>query len=122
MMRPTEYGEMSKSEKWEGMAGSTDSVPLVNDPTGRPIIIRHFTFSAPPTAGRWPSKEFIAEEHQPSIEKFLWKDELKLIDKLKVRINKEDNTFDIFAPCQPRWGSHLFEKPKTLQNILKKNK
>jgi len=106
-------------ENYEAYEAATDSIPLVNDPVGKPIILRRFHFAVPPATKEFPSKKFIAEQHQPSIEKFLWKDGKKLIDNLRVIINVKEGSFDIYAVCQPKTGANLFEKPKTLQELLK---
>ena len=113
---------MEGIENYEGYEAATDSIPLVNDATGQPIFLRRFHFQAPPDLEKWPSKKFIAEQHQPAIEKFLWRDEMKLIDSLRVIIDKTRGVFDIYAVCQPKVGSNLWtEKPKTLQEIFKTN-
>jgi len=108
-----------EKENYEGYEASTDLVPLFNDPTGKPIFLRRFHFQAPIGLKDWPSKRFLSEQHQPAIEKFLWRDEMKLVDKLRVVLNERKGTFDIFAVCQPKTGADLFEKPKTLQEIFK---
>jgi len=91
----------------------------MNDPTGKPIIMRRFEFKFPPDIEQFPTEKELAEFQMLNIEPFLWRDELVLIDELRVNINKKEKTYDIFAPCQPRRGSELREKLQTLQDVIK---
>jgi hypothetical protein len=110
-----------KNEKWEGREVETDSVALVNEGNGRPIILRNFEFKVPPTMEKWPSIEELRGIHQPAVEGFLWKDDLVLVEDLRIILDKDKKSFNIFATCQPRKGAELRELPKTLQDVLKKN-
>ncbi len=114
--------DLFEGAKYEMMEAETESVPLVNPATGKPVIIRRFEYKAPDYTIDWPSEEDIKYIHQRSIEQFLYKDELKLFDELRVIIHKDKNTFEIFAPCEPLTSSYIEEKPNTLQEILKPKK
>ena len=120
-MSTTKSGEMNKEDKYEIMGGETEKVSLVNEATGVPIILRRFHFAVPPTAEKWPTKRELADLHKPAVEQFLWKDELVLVQDLRIIIDKDKKGFDIFATCQPRRGAELREKPKTLQEVIKKH-
>ena len=93
---------------------------LVNEPTGKPIILRMFKFGLPPDLVTIPSEEELKNAHSKNIEAFLWKDDLLLIEELRIMIDKDKNIFYIFATCQPKQGANLFQKPTTLQDIFKK--
>src|SRR3990167_725739 len=125
-MLRTAFGAMSKDlfegAKMDIMEAETESVPLVNPATGKPVIIRRFEYDVPPYTIDWPTEEEIRYIHQKSIEKFLYKDELKLFDELRVIIHKDKNKFEIFAPCEPLTSSYIVEKPHTLQEIIKPTK
>lgn len=114
---------MSKRyELWNAMKAEADAVPLYNQSTGKPIILRTFFFKLPDDIQQIPTIEEIKEHYQERIEKFLWKDELRLVEELRIIVDKEKKSFNIFATCQPRRGANLFQKPKTLQDILLKRK
>lgn len=124
MTRWIKYGETNElyrmnEEKWEAREAATESTPLTNEAIGTPIILRRFQFKAPPDIKNWPTEKHIKESHQKAIEMFLWKDELVLVEDLRVVINTKDKSFDIFATCQPRRNATMKEKPKTLQDVLK---
>jgi hypothetical protein len=108
------------ADREEIISGQTGkSIPLLNDPTGNPIILRRFQFRFPPDLEEFPSKREIADQQRNAVELFLWKDELRLVEDLRVTIDTEKKTYDIFATCQPKAGAKLYEKPKTLQEIIK---
>jgi hypothetical protein len=102
------------------MKDETKDTRLVNEPTGKPIILRSFKFNLPPDLVTIPTEEDLKDAHKRNIEAFLWKDDLLLIEELRIMIDKEKNIFYIFATCQPKRGANLWEKPTTLQDIFKK--
>jgi ABC-type ATPase with predicted acetyltransferase domain len=107
-------------EKWEGGQYETDRVKI--DPTtadGRPIILRRFQAKFKPDMDKFPSEKQLAEDHMKAVENFLWKDELVLIEKLRVIINQENKSYEVWATCQPRKGANLHHKIKTLEEVMK---
>ena len=62
-MLRTAFGAMSKDlfegAKMDIMEAETESVPLVNPATGKPVIIRRFEYDVPPYTIDWPTEEEI---------------------------------------------------------------
>ena len=103
---------------WEADEQETETHPLVNEGNGKPIILRTFEFELPPGV-EMPSNQHIIEAHKSKITAFLWKDELVLIQDLKVVRSKDQKHFRIFATCQPRAGSSIIEKPQLIQDLMR---
>ena len=112
---------MDKKEKWLGGDIETDIVPLEFDEGGKPIILRTLKFKFPPDIEDYPSEDDIAKQQIPIVETFLWKDELVLIEELRVTIDKDERVYYVHATCQPRQGATLYEKPTKLEDIIEPN-
>lgn len=103
--------------EWEGHDVQTEAKPLMDTGKGKPIILRVFDFSLPANLPKRPSKQELIDFHKGKIKAFLWKDELVMIEELKLIYSKDYKHFRIFATCQPRAGSVVLEKPKLIQQI-----
>ena len=103
--------------EWEGEQIETEAQPLVNDGSGRPIILRAFEFSLPPNVAERPNKQQLLEFHKSKITAFLWKDELVPIQDFRLVYSKDQNHFRIFVTCQAKAGATFLETPQLLQNI-----
>ena len=112
---------MKDKEKWEGGEYRTEEVRLVEEPDGRPIILRTFFAKFKPDLPFFPSKKRIAEDHMAFVNALLFKDELVLIKELHVSINKVEKTYMVHATAQPKKGSALLQEPKKLEDIIGKN-
>lgn len=77
-----------EKEDWQGGQYETEKVKV--DATiadGRPIILRRFQAKFRPDIEKFPTEKEIAEDHIGLIESlWLWKDELVLIEPLRVSI------------------------------------
>ena len=108
-----------KDIMWEAQEAQSElSAPLVDDGSGKPVILRRFQFKFPPNLPHKPTKKEILTYHKDKLNIFLWKDELELVLEPKIQISKDG--YDIFATCQPKKGSMLAykDKPQLLQNAL----
>lgn len=106
--------------EWEGEETETDQVALVNDPKGKPIVMRIFDFDLPPLPPeQFPTAEQLLSVHKSKITAFLWRDELVPIYEPKLIFSKDKLHFRIFSTCQAKSGSVILEKPESLQNYLK---
>lgn len=103
--------------EWEGRQDNTEQIPLMNDGTGAPIILRKFEFKLPPIPkDQFPTKQQLLDHHIPRLTAFLWKDELRPVkDQWKCIFSKDKKHFMICAVCQPKPGSALLENPRLLQ-------
>jgi len=107
--------------EWQGETIETPTTPLVSDDTGKPIIMRVFTFKLPPLKPEeMPTTEQFIEVHKTKITGFLWRDELVPIQDFKCIFSKDKTECRIFATCQAKPGSVILEKPQTIQHILNK--
>ena len=104
---------------WEGKEVETEATPLMNDDTGKPIIMRVFDFDLPPLKEEeLPTTAQLIDFHKTKITGFLWRDELVPIQDFKAMFSKDKKHFRIFATCQPKLGSNILERPQVLQKIL----
>jgi len=108
-----------EKEDWYGSSHETDVKVDATTADGKPIIIRQFEAKFRPDIDRFPTEKQIAEDHQQAIDGWLWRDELRQISDVRVKINKEEKTYTIFVPCQPKRGANLFHKVKTLAEVIK---
>lgn len=118
-------GERFKAGNWEGQDIEVRSDPLVNDGTGKPILLRMFEFEANPVALKRmkPTKQELFNSHVMQIRTMLWADGLNVLDVIppRVVISKKIESYRIFVACQPKDGVALNEKPRTLQELTKVN-
>lgn len=112
-----------KDLKWTGQEFETKSDPMMDDGSGKPIILRTFEFNLPPDLPKHliPSKKQLLDFHRSKIVAFLWKDELELIQDIKIIQSKNKRGFRIFATCQAKKGSIIphYAEPQLLQNAIR---
>jgi hypothetical protein len=114
-----------KDINWHGQDLQT-GVRLVDPGEGKPVIVKCFSFSFPPTQiAKVPNKKQLMEYHRKHIVPYLWKDGLELredIKPLKLLIDKKTNTFKIFATCAFKKGmlvpSRVQDELKPLQQLV----
>jgi len=105
--------------EWEGKEVETEATPLMNDESGKPIILRVFDFDLPPIKeGELPTREELINFHKTKITGFLWRDELVPVQEFKAIYSKDKRHFRIFATCQAKAGSTILERPQVLQKII----
>ena len=108
-----------KNIEWEGKEVETEATPLMNDDSGKPIILRVFDFDLPPLKPEeFPTKQQLLDFHKSKITAFLWRDELIPIQKFKAIFSKDKQHFRIFATCQAKLGSNILEKPQVIQKLI----
>jgi hypothetical protein len=106
---------------WEGKEVETEGVPLTSDDTGKPIIMRVFTFKLPPLKEEeFPTAQQFINVHKTKLTGFLWRDELVPIQEFKCIFSKDKSECRIFATCQAKAGSTILERPQTLQHTFNK--
>jgi len=105
-----------KNIEWEGQEVQTEETPLMNDGSGKPIILRVFDFDLPPLKPEeLPTEQQLLNAHKTKLTAFLWRDELVPIQEFKLIFSKDKKHFRIFATCQAKLGSNILEKPQLLQ-------
>ena len=110
-----------KDINWEGQSVETETTPLMNDDSGKPIIMRVFEFKLPPLKPEeLPTAQQVIDAHKTKLTGFLWRDELVPIQDFKCIFSKDKSHFRIFATCQAKQGSNILERPLTLQHHLTK--
>ena len=118
------------AEKWRGRELAVNSdIPLMDDGTGRPYIIRQFEFAFDPSKVREirrkkipaPTKQELFNSVWKQIRTTLWGDGLVAIedDKTPPRIVVGKKKFKVILLCEPKFGTMLVERPNTLQQITK---
>lgn len=104
--------------EWEGDHQETEAIPLHNEGSGVPIILRSFEYELPPGVDM-PGNQDLIEAHKSRITAFLWKDELVPVQDFKVVRAKDQRHFRIFVTCQGKPGSVILEKPQLIQDIIR---
>jgi hypothetical protein len=108
-----------KDIEWEGQDIQTDSVPMINDGSGKAVIVRVFDFMLPPLKDEEiPSDEELIRIHKTKLTAFLWRDELVPVQKFKCVLSNDKKSFKIFITCQAKAGSVILGTPELLQNVL----
>ena len=117
------------SEKWKAQEISTQSVPLVDPGTGKPYIIRSFTFRFSPMVMQQikqrkipvPSDQDLFNSVWPQIRVMLWGDGLIAVQEkeLPPKLKIKSKTFTVIIVCEPRLGHTIIAKHKSLNDYLK---
>ena len=89
--------------------------------TGRPVIMRTFTFKVNKEAfkAHIPTKQDLFNFHAKGIELSLWKDGLVYAEEYEPRLlfNKKRTHYTIFIVATPSRSNVLLETPQTLSQI-----
>lgn len=111
-----------KEGKWHGQELEVQSDPLVDAGTGKPYILRCFEFGINPAVlgKKIPSKQEVFNSHWKQIQHYLWKDGFAHCEESAPRVIISDKSYKIFILAKPRYGMNVFEKTKTLQELISK--
>ncbi len=119
------FRTQDEKHTWEGQDIEVKGDPLVNDNTGRPIILRVFEFQANPVTLKKmrPNKQELFNSHAMQIKTMLWGDGLQVVKEVppKIIISKKKDRYQIFVTCELKTGVSLLEQTQTLQDLLKPN-
>lgn len=89
--------------------------------TGRPVVMRSFTFKANPIAfnDHIPTKQELFNTHYKGIETYLWRDGLVLCQDYEPHLlfNKKKTHYTVFVVATPSGNNVLIETPQTLSQI-----
>ena len=118
------------TEKWRGREiGVNSDIPLMDEGTGRPYIIRQFEFSFDPARlidikkkkAPAPTKQELFNSVWSQIRRTLWGDGLVAIEDSKTppRVLVGKKVFKVILLCEPKFGTTLVERPNTLQELTK---
>lgn len=108
-------------DKWIAQEAEVKSDALIDNGSGRPIILRSFQFGLPTGIPNdsIPSSQEIIKFHWKKLEVFLWKDGLEMIEEPRVVFDTKNKLkFTIFTTCQAKKGTVFSYKdtPNLLQN------
>lgn len=117
-----------KSTNWYGKSIETASDPVIDPGTGKPIIIRQFTFYFNPEALLkikskkipMPTKQELFNSNWQQMKTMLWSDGLVAIEEedFAPRIVVKKKKYEIFLTCQPRMGTIVNDKIKNLIEVM----
>ncbi len=124
-----EQEAFGKTNEWidQDLAVKAD-VPLVDTATGKKLIVRVFEFAwktgmkADKVVEAVNNKQFFFNGHAKYIKDFLWKDGLVIREDHDPKMNFDQNGYKIAVLCEARLGLNIFEKGRTLQDVLHKKK
>ena len=89
--------------------------------TGKPIIMRSFTFKADKKVFEIapPTKQELFNAHARGLEMSLWRDGLvfEQLHEPHILFNKNYTSYTIFVVATPANGQTVLEKPQTLSEI-----
>ncbi len=117
-------------KKWQGNEiGVNSDIPLMDDGTGRPYIIRQFEFRFDPAKIQdiqkkkipAPTEQELFNSVWGQIRRTLWGDGLVAVEDPKTppRILIFKQHFKIILLCEPKMGVMLADKVQSLQDVLK---
>lgn len=113
---------LSRGDVYAGAYETPPSAPLIDDGSGKRVILRRFDFELPPyPVEQRPTKEKLLQFHKSKILVFLWKDELEPIEEFKITIAKNYKRFRIFVKCKAKQGSLILKEPLLLQQVANAN-
>ena len=101
-------------------------MPLIDSATGKKLIVRLFDFNWNKGMKREEieqvknDKQGFFNSHAKYIRDFLWKDGLSVREDHDPKMIFNKKGYRIAVLCEARIGLNIFEKPTTLQDILKK--
>lgn len=106
------------NEVWNGQELETQSAPLVDPGSGRPIVVRQFEFSWNPAITQKPSKQELFNFHAREIRNYLWRDGLVIREDVEPRLMYEETGYRIFITCEAKGA--IIETPRNLTEVLNK--
>ena len=100
-------------------------IPLIDSAIGKKVIIRTFDFewkkgmkTQDRMNAQYNKQEFF-NSHAKYIRDFLWKDGLSILENQDPKMVFNKKGYRIAVACEARFGVSIFEKPTTLQDIMK---
>lgn len=105
---------------WFGSTVETPGTPMVDSATGRPLILRTYTYFVKPNAVGNPTKQQIFNYHWPQIKTMIWADGLVANTDIDPRVVVGKKKYRIFVLCEPRFRQMVVDRPTTLQDVFKK--
>lgn len=118
--------EISTQEgNWTGQELQTESTPLVDPGSGRKLILRMFEFTINPQKVKEIKakkikldKQQLFNMHWPQIKTMIWGDGLVANRDVDPRVIIGRKNYRIFVLCEPKFGTMVADKTKTLQELL----
>ena len=99
--------------------------PLIDSGTGKKVIIRKFDFEwkkgvkLEDKMNAQYNKQAFFNSHAKYIRDFLWKDGLSILENQDPKMIFNDKGYIIAIATEARFGASIFDKPTTLQDIMK---
>lgn len=109
---------------WEGEEVQAESTTKISEDTGtgQAIIIRFFDFgsNAETFKQHKPTAQELFDSHRRGIEAQLWGDGLKPFEGSEPRLmfSKDKTHYRFIIACIPNRGNTLFDKTRTLSQLL----
>lgn len=118
-------GENFNHEGWEGQDIEVTSDPLINDDSGKKVVLRFFHYQMNPEMVKYqrPIDQDIFNTHAQQIKVVLWKDGLipyEIVAPQIIWSKKKKDIYSIMVPCEARAGLSILESSQTLQELTKK--
>ena len=117
---------ISDGQEWvdQDLAVKADT-PLIDSGTGKKLIVRLFDFNWDKKMNRddiervHNDKQGFFNSHAKYIKDFLWKDGLSVREDHDPKMIFNKKGYRIAVLCEARFGVSIFEKPTTLQDIMR---
>ena len=114
---------------WDAFKVATDGVPMVNDGSGKPLILRVFEYGIDPVKVKEIAEKKIVvnqqqifNQHWAQIKSLIWSDGLVASTDVPPRVVMGKTRYRIFILCEPKFRVMVADRPKTLQEVFDKNK
>ena len=107
---------------WDTSEVTFKTDPLIDlEKKGRGLILRFFNFKFNPAIKKRPTKQELFNSSWKQCRDILWKDGLKQREDISPKVSVGKNGYTIYITAEPRLGVNFYEKPKTLEEVLKVN-
>lgn len=119
------------NEQWYGQSLQTDGTPMVDDGTGRALILRTFEFAFNPLVIKQlkekkvsVTKQDLFNYHWPHIKSLIWSDGLIANTDVDPRVVLGKKRYRIFVLCEPKTNKNgiketVIDRATDLQTIFK---
>lgn len=115
-----QFQVVDKNDTWQGQEVEVRSDLETDHNTGKPIILRFFSFTVNPIEFQkaHPTNQQIFNNHAQQIRLFLWRDGLDVVTAIEPKVIRTKDGYNIAVTCQPKAGVSLLDKTQSLQEIL----
>lgn len=120
------FQTVGTEHKWEGQDIEVQSDPLIDDGSGKKVILRFFHYGLNPDMLKYqkPTDQDIFNSHAQQIKVTLWADGLVPYERVTPQViwsKKSKSNYAVMVACEAKAGVAVIESAQTLQDLIKNN-